>query len=549
MKNFIWSGDLNQRKLVTVGWKKVCKPFAEGGLGIRSIITLNEASNLKLCWDLINSQDHWALLLKSRVIRGQHCIRHHIFSSIWCGMKNEFNVIWDNSSFIIGNGKDISFWTDKWCAEDSIADILHLPVPLQNNLQAKVADFIQGSQWFIPVEIDLMFPLVKQLVNNIQIPLEDKPDLIIWRLADSGDLSLKAAFQFKCHSSPQLHWAKIVWSNDIPPSKSLVAWRLMHDKLPTDISLICRGCFLPSVCSLCMCRQESTFHLFFECPFAVHIWSWFSSVIGINLHFQSIEDIWKVCDRNWNPQCKVVITASLVNIFSTIWFARNQKRFMDKNFHWKTAINMISANVLLSGNKTRKVFNSSMRDFSILKKFKIDIHPPKAPSIKEVLWCPPRLNWMKCNTDGAATTETASYGGIFRDHLADFRGGFAENIGKNSAFFAEILGAIRAIEIAFQNHWYNLWLETDSALVVKAFSNQALIPWQLRNRCLNSLVRTRNMNFFVSHIYREGNECADAFANLGLGLVNFVYWNDVPQPVHESLARNKMGFPCYRFSH
>jgi hypothetical protein len=79
MKNFIWSGDLNQRKLVTVGWKKVCKPAAEGGLGIRSIITLNEASNLKLCWDLVNSQDHWALLLKSRVIRGQHCIRHHIF--------------------------------------------------------------------------------------------------------------------------------------------------------------------------------------------------------------------------------------------------------------------------------------------------------------------------------------------------------------------------------------------------------------------------------------------------------------------------------------
>ncbi|KAK2417205.1 serum response factor protein A [Trifolium repens] len=125
---------------------------------------------------------------------------------------------------------------------------------------------------------------------------------------------------------------------------------------------------------------------------------------------------------------------------------------MDKNIHWKTSINMISANVLLSGNKTRKVFNSSMRDFSILKKFKIDIHPPKAPTIKEILWCLPQLNWMKCNTDGVATTDTTSYRGIFRDHLADFRGGFAENIGKNSAFFAEILGAIRAIEIAFQNN-------------------------------------------------------------------------------------------------
>jgi hypothetical protein len=132
---------------------------------------------------------------------------------------------------------------------------------VQNNLQAKVADFIQGSQWLIPDDIDLMFPLVKKLVNNIHITLEDKPDMLIWRLADSGNLSLKAAFQFKCNSSPQLHWAKIVWSNDIPPSKSLVAWRLMHDKLPTDISLICRGCYLPSVCVCAARNLVSTYFL------------------------------------------------------------------------------------------------------------------------------------------------------------------------------------------------------------------------------------------------------------------------------------------------
>jgi hypothetical protein len=190
-----------------------------------------------------------------------------------------------------------------------------------------------------------------------------------------------------------------------------------------------------------------------------------------------------------------------------------------------------------------------MRDFTILKKFKIDIHPPKAPTIKEVLWCPPQINWMKCNTDGASTTDTTAYGSIFRNHLADFRGAFAENIGKNSAFFAEILGASRAIEIAYQNHWFNLWIETDSDLVVKAFNNHALIRWQRRNRWLNSLVRIRSMIFFLFPIYIERAMRADAFANLGLGLVNYMFWNDVPQPVCDSFARNKMGFLCFRFSH
>jgi hypothetical protein len=42
---------------------------------------------------------------------------------------------------------------------------------VHQNLQAKVADFIHGNQWIIPEEIDLMFPLVKQVVNKISITL------------------------------------------------------------------------------------------------------------------------------------------------------------------------------------------------------------------------------------------------------------------------------------------------------------------------------------------------------------------------------------------
>jgi ribonuclease HI len=75
-------------------------------------------------------------------------------------------------------------------------------------------------------------------------------------------------------------------------------------------------------------------------------------------------------------------------------------------------------------------------------------------------------------------------------------GGFAENIGNKSAFFAELSGAIKAIEIAYENHWLNFWLETDSVLVVKAFSNLSLIPWSLRNRWMNCLLMTRSMIFF-----------------------------------------------------
>jgi hypothetical protein len=52
MRNFIWSVDVTQSKLVTVAWHIVCSSFSEGGLGIRSLSKLNQANNLKFCWEL-----------------------------------------------------------------------------------------------------------------------------------------------------------------------------------------------------------------------------------------------------------------------------------------------------------------------------------------------------------------------------------------------------------------------------------------------------------------------------------------------------------------
>ncbi|GAU21095.1 hypothetical protein TSUD_10120 [Trifolium subterraneum] len=284
IKNFIWSGDIFQRKLVTVSWKKLCRPYSEGGLGLRSLMNLNEASKLKLCWDLLNSQEQWAVLIKSRVFRGHRCITRHIFSSIWSSVHSHFSTVWDNSVFIVGDGKEINFWTDRWCGYTTFAQLFDFPDHFHHRLQAKVSDFIVNSQW------------------------------------------------------------------------------------------------------------------------------------------------------GWSPQCKIAISAALVNILSIIWFVRNQSR-----------------------------------DFTILKRFSINVHLPKAPSIIEVIWHPPYINWVKCNTDGAATNDKSACGGIFRNQMVEFLGGFAENTGNNNAFFAELSGALRAIELAHQNQWLNLWLETDSILVESEF--------------------------------------------------------------------------------
>ncbi|CAJ2632471.1 unnamed protein product [Trifolium pratense] len=548
MRNFIWSGDIDKRKLVTTSWKKICRPFAQGGLNLRSLSKLNKVTNLTLCWSLMNSQSSWATLLKDRVFRKKRIIKHHIFSSLWSSIKDEFGVIMDNSTWILGNGEDINFWNDNWCGT-SLSDLFRIPTHISQLLTSTVSDYLVNGHWVIPPQLTQAFNNLIAIVNQVIIPLEPCQDHLLWNHTDSGDLQLKAAYQFKMQNFQDLHWAKTIWNSDIPPSKSLLVWRLMLNKVPTDENLMIRGCYMPSMCSICKSQVESSFHIFFECSFAVRTWSWLAGCLNLVLQFSSIEDIWKLCDLNWSPQCKTTLTAAIINLINTLWFVRNQARFNNKLMSWDSAIAMIIANTTLTGNNTCKSSSNSIRDFNFLKFFRINIHQPKPTYFKEVCWLPPLVNWLKCNVDGASNGNpgNASCGGIFRNHSAEFVFGFAEPLGITTSYFAELCGAMRAFEIASQNNWHNIWIETDSTLVVSAFQNpDKPIFWSLRNRWKNVLHLAKSMNFIVTHIFREGNQVADLLANHGLTLISIAYWQEAPLFIRDCFDKNKLGIPCFR---
>ena len=75
----------------------------------------------------------------------------------------------------------------------------------------------------------------------------------------------------------------------------------------------------------------------------------------------------------------------------------------------------------------------------------------------------------------------------------------------------------------------NVWLECDSTLGCAAFTARTNVPWMLRNRwnaCVNYCGEIR---FTVTHIFREGNACADKLANLGFfHRESFLWYNRLP---------------------
>ena len=54
---------------------------------------------------------------------------------------------------------------------------------------------------------------------------------------------------------------------------------------------------------------------------------------------------------------------------------------------------------------------------------------------------------------------------------------------------------------------------------------------------------TQNMRFFASHIYREGNTCADGLVNHGLSLssLDLFWFPNAPNFIRGEYSRNKLG--------
>lgn len=98
MRNFIWSGDLNQRKLVIIAWNKVCTPLKEGGLGVRNLSDINEAGNLKVCWDIMQSDLQWDQFIRSRILRNKKPVNYHVSSSVLSGARHKYSTVLENVS-------------------------------------------------------------------------------------------------------------------------------------------------------------------------------------------------------------------------------------------------------------------------------------------------------------------------------------------------------------------------------------------------------------------------------------------------------------------
>ncbi|XP_019450601.1 PREDICTED: uncharacterized protein LOC109352874 [Lupinus angustifolius] len=306
---------------------------------------------------------------------------------------------------------------------------------------------------------------------------------------------------------------------------------------------------MASACSLCMEQPESSQHMFSDCKFVVSLWDWISYVFCTAINTSNIPNMFLACKRFWCPQVKELWAASIVHIVSIIWFCRNQARF-------KTLLNLSAAmaklklEISLSGNMSNALARPTILELTILKSLNVRINYSLASNIIEVCWLPPIRGWTKVNSDRAARGAHGSAGGgaIFKDHNGDFLAYFADYFGIQSALFAELNLALMAIEFASNMGWNTHWLECDSSLVVDIFKGAAKPPWNLVNQWNFCQGIMEIMQINVSHIFWEGNFCADRLANFGITSNCKTTWTEIPPFISHEFHRKRNLLPNYRFS-
>lgn len=199
IKTFIWSGDITQAKICTVAWRDLCKPNEEGSLSVKDPRLVNSSSLLQLCWSLVTSDEQWTQMCRTRYLKNGKPITYNRASSVWSGMRVHLRMIAEQSSWSIGNGNTVNFWTDKWL-EQSIVESLNIPLHMHPALNMKVADYILDGNWNIPMYlIQKSKELAKQILT-VTLSIDDSHDRLNWRASVDGKLTSKIAPITPCAS-------------------------------------------------------------------------------------------------------------------------------------------------------------------------------------------------------------------------------------------------------------------------------------------------------------------------------------------------------------
>ncbi|GJZ52472.1 RNA-directed DNA polymerase, eukaryota, reverse transcriptase zinc-binding domain protein [Tanacetum coccineum] len=250
--NFFISGDLDEKKMSWVSWKKCMASKNSGGLGIGSIMALNAGFLFKWIWRMLKQpSDLWAIVIKE--LHGHYggIFDDPSFKSCyrpWCGILSSVKTLKQKGIDLLslcirklGNGTSIRFWDDIWCGHHPLKVRFHRIFMLDNDKSCCIASRLTLANWSNVLRRQprggiesYQFSELQHLIGTVE--LSEHNDSWQWSLDVSRGFSVATR-----------------WNNMIPIKKGIEVDSLL--------------------CPICHEDVETANHIFFNCDMAKDLWA------------------------------------------------------------------------------------------------------------------------------------------------------------------------------------------------------------------------------------------------------------------------------------
>ncbi|XP_027077095.1 uncharacterized protein [Coffea arabica] len=547
--NFLWGTTDKGSRYHWIAWDSLCKPYAEGGVGVRALTDVFNAFSLKLWWSLRQRQSLWAEFMYNKYLHKLHACEAEfqpLQSVTWKRLVTYQSLANSHIQWVLQNGL-INFWHENWTGTGPLCQQIDIFG------DHTVADFVSNGQWNIPMLRQWLPENIVSTILQIIPPdvVSNQPDRMVWDLEISGSFSFSSAYKVVRTVANTSIFSSTIWVKDLPAKISFFMMRMLSWRLPVQDVLQRFGVCGPSRCVCCQNPGfDSIDHVFCTGEIPRQVWKSFQVDIGQFVTPSTVKHAviqwWLLPAKNIKLKLVYQLLPSL--ICWHLWKARNTAVWEGKVL----SVMQINTFVLSDlydifqlhftdigvGRYSWPCFYSSLVSWQ--KPFKFIL----------VRWIPPVLTTCKLNTDGSSLGNPgrSGGGGVLRNSSGVFLLGFACYWGVIPSLHSELKVLLFGVKLCVMRGFFCLHLESDSSLLVQMVKGISRCPWDLQ-RELDQLLTFRHFFQSVTHCYRQANLPADRLSKVGTELKsNIVYdsWLELPRLVRGDLKLDRLGYPNFR---
>eukprot|EP00253_Pinus_taeda_P015197 PITA_15197 len=310
-------GKQDTKKFSLVKWSKVILPLEKGGLGIRVPRLANMAMGFKLIWRILSERGAWwTEIIKRKYLNGANrnilteTIIDRQSTLVWKLIKKSLPQFKFHISRALGNGRGISIWDDRIMGSEA---------------RGSLPNFGPLQRWMKEANLKTLYDISLWDQNCW------KDDKFVWD-PNGGCYTVEEGYRALQNASAINNWPlhKVAWRVECLPKVKLFNWTLLHGKILTAENLRKKGIHGPSICCMCREEEESSCHLFIECPFARSCWNLITSPLNIGDLANQITLLQKSWGKSFPQSSKRKNLATRMwnsipsNLCWQIWIARNK---------------------------------------------------------------------------------------------------------------------------------------------------------------------------------------------------------------------------------